>query len=46
MSQYEFYNLTKVKDSLVDVIEDRITGKDEPTPASEEKEGDQEQDDR
>ena len=46
MSQYEFYNLTKVKDSLVDVIEDRITGKDEPTPASEEKEGDQEEDDR
>ena len=38
MSQYEFYNLTKVKDSLSTVIEDRITGKDKPTPAAEEKE--------
>ncbi len=37
MSQYEFYNLTKVKDSLTTVIEDRITGKDKPTPASEAK---------
>ena len=37
MSQYEFYNLTKVKDSLTTVIEDRITGKDEPTPANEAK---------
>ena len=37
MSQYEFYNLTKVKDSLTTVIEDRITGKDKPTPANEEK---------
>jgi len=35
MSQYEFYNLTKVKDSLTTVIEDRITGKDKPTPATE-----------
>jgi hypothetical protein len=33
MSQYEFYNLTKQKDSLTKVIEDRITGKDKPTPA-------------
>lgn len=37
MSQYEFYNLTKVKDSLKNVIEDRITGKDKPTPASQQK---------
>lgn len=37
MSQYEFYNLTKVKDSLKTVIEDRITGKDKPTPAVEQK---------
>ncbi len=37
MSQYEFYNLTKVKDSLTTVIQDRITGKDEPTPANEQK---------
>lgn len=35
MSQYEFYNLTKVKESLTQVIEDRILGKDEPTPANE-----------
>ncbi|MDB4766681.1 hypothetical protein OAG71_03220, partial [bacterium] len=35
MSQYEFYNLTKMKDSLTEVIEDRITGKDKPTPAAE-----------
>ena len=40
MSQYEFYNLTKVKDSLTTVIEDRITGKDEPTPATEKKKDD------
>lgn len=33
MSQYEFYNLTQQKDSLTTVIEDRITGKDKPTPA-------------
>ncbi len=33
MSQYEFYNLTKVKDSLVTVLKDRIDGKDAPTPA-------------
>lgn len=38
MSQYEFYNLTKVKDSLTTVIEDRITGKDKPTPADAKKE--------
>ncbi len=38
MSQYEFYNLTKVKDSLTAVIEDRITGKDKPTPAAAKKE--------
>ena len=37
MSQYEFYNLTKVKDSLTTVIEDRITGKDKPTPAEDKK---------
>jgi len=37
MSQYEFYNLTKVKDSLITVIQDRITGKDKPTPATEKK---------
>jgi hypothetical protein len=37
MSQYEFYNLTKVKDSLTEVIEDRITGKDKPTPAADKK---------
>lgn len=36
MSQYEFYNLTKQKDSLTTVIEDRITGKDKPTPAKDE----------
>ena len=46
MSQYEFYNLTKVKDSLETVIDDRITGKDKPTPATEKQDGDQEQDDR
>lgn len=40
MSQYEFYNLTKVKDSLSTVIEDRITGRDKPTPAAEKKEDD------
>ena len=34
MSQYEFYNLTKVKESLASVIKDRIDGKDSPTPAS------------
>jgi len=33
MSQFEFYNLTKVKDSLATVIKDRIDGKDAPTPA-------------
>ena len=34
MSQYEFYNLTKVKESLASVIKDRIDGKDSPTPAN------------
>ena len=34
MSQYEFYNLTKVKESLASVIKDRIDGKDSPTPAT------------
>jgi len=38
MSQYEFYNLTKQKDSLTTVVEDRITGKDKPTPAEDKKE--------
>jgi len=37
MSQYEFYNLTKVKDSLASVIKDRIDGKDAPTPADQAK---------
>jgi len=37
MSQYEFYNLTKVKDSLADVLKDRIDGKDAPTPADQAK---------
>ena len=34
MSQYEFYNLTKIKASLAEVLRDRIDGKDAPTPAN------------
>lgn len=37
MSQHEFYNVTKVKDSLATVIKDRIDGKDAPTPADQAK---------
>lgn len=37
MSQYEFYTLTKIKDSLATVIKDRIDGKDAPTPADQAK---------
>ena len=34
MSQYEFYNLTKIKASLTEMLRDRIDGKDAPTPAT------------
>jgi hypothetical protein len=33
MTQYEFYQAVKVKPSVAEVISDRITGKDKPTPA-------------
>jgi len=37
MSQHEFYNITKFKDSLATVIKDRMDGKDAPTPADQAK---------
>ena len=37
MSQHEFYNVTKFKDSLATVIKDRMDGKDAPTPADQAK---------